>query len=155
MIVSCGTHLSHHAVAYEVKATVWTLIAGSVSMPDASRAMNTMSGFFPEAAGDAAAVRRETREDVHEDRAVHAHGRVVQAVPRVQAPVERVAAAVGGHSRASKKKRFLPQKTVKLGDMNISKLLKRGALAHTQIGTPYYMSPEIFENKPYSYKSDI
>lgn len=28
-------------------------------------------------------------------------------------------------------------------------------MAKTAIGTPYYMSPEIFENKPYSFKSDI
>ena len=27
--------------------------------------------------------------------------------------------------------------------------------ASTRIGTPYYMSPEIFENKPYNHKSDI
>lgn len=27
--------------------------------------------------------------------------------------------------------------------------------AQTCIGTPYYMSPEIFQNKPYSYKSDV
>ena len=27
--------------------------------------------------------------------------------------------------------------------------------AQTCIGTPYYMSPEIFKNKPYSYKSDV
>ena len=28
-------------------------------------------------------------------------------------------------------------------------------LAHTVIGTPYYMSPEIFQNQPYNQKSDI
>ena len=28
----------------------------------------------------------------------------------------------------------------KLGDLNVSKVLKRG-LAHTQTGTPYYASP--------------
>jgi len=28
------------------------------------------------------------------------------------------------------------------------------AMAMTVIGTPYYMSPEIYDNKPYSYKSD-
>lgn len=27
--------------------------------------------------------------------------------------------------------------------------------ASTRIGTPYYMSPEIFDNKPYNHKSDI
>jgi non-specific serine/threonine protein kinase/NIMA (never in mitosis gene a)-related kinase len=43
-----------------------------------------------------------------------------------------------------------------LGDLGISKVLD-GTMdfAQTQIGTPYYMSPEIFKNKPYSYKSDV
>lgn len=27
--------------------------------------------------------------------------------------------------------------------------------ANTCIGTPYYMSPELFKNEPYSYKSDV
>lgn len=27
--------------------------------------------------------------------------------------------------------------------------------AETIVGTPYYMSPEVCENKPYSYKSDV
>ena len=42
-----------------------------------------------------------------------------------------------------------------LGDLGISKVLSEGDLARTCIGTPYYMSPEIFKNKPYSYKSDV
>ena len=29
------------------------------------------------------------------------------------------------------------------------------AFASTQIGTPYYMSPELFKNKPYNNKSDV
>lgn len=43
-----------------------------------------------------------------------------------------------------------------LGDLGISKVLD-GTMdfAQTCIGTPYYMSPEIFRNKPYSYKSDV
>ena len=43
-----------------------------------------------------------------------------------------------------------------LGDLGISKVLE-GTMdfAKTCIGTPYYMSPEIFKNKPYSYKSDV
>eukprot|EP01038_Epipyxis_sp_PR26KG_P004295 gene4295-6090_t len=43
-----------------------------------------------------------------------------------------------------------------LGDLGISKVLD-GTMdfAQTCIGTPYYMSPEIFKNKPYGYKSDV
>jgi NIMA (never in mitosis gene a)-related kinase len=44
--------------------------------------------------------------------------------------------------------------TIKLGDLNVSKVVKNGLL-RTQTGTPYYASPEIWEDKPYSYKSDI
>ena len=45
---------------------------------------------------------------------------------------------------------------VKLGDFGISKALDQtSALAKSQVGTPYYMSPELCEAKPYSYKSDV
>jgi serine/threonine protein kinase len=44
--------------------------------------------------------------------------------------------------------------SVKIGDMNVSKRLKKGQL-QTQIGTPYYMSPEIWNNRPYDSSSDI
>ena len=44
--------------------------------------------------------------------------------------------------------------SVKVGDMNVSKRLKRGHL-QTQIGTPYYMSPEIWNNRPYDATCDI
>jgi len=50
---------------------------------------------------------------------------------------------------------FLTQKgEVKLGDLNVSKVLHRGML-HTQTGTPYYASPEVWDDKPYDSKSDI
>lgn len=38
--------------------------------------------------------------------------------------------------------------------MNVSKILK-GSLCQTQTGTPYYASPEIWKDIPYSIKSDI
>ncbi|GMI19215.1 hypothetical protein TeGR_g6972 [Tetraparma gracilis] len=44
--------------------------------------------------------------------------------------------------------------TIKIGDMNVSKRMKHGLLK-TQIGTPYYMSPEIWANKPYNESSDM
>lgn len=43
---------------------------------------------------------------------------------------------------------------VKLGDLNVSKIAKHGLL-HTQTGTPYYASPEVWSDKPYNEKSDI
>ena len=42
----------------------------------------------------------------------------------------------------------------KLGDMNVSKVIKEKFLT-TQTGTPYYASPEVWRNEPYSYKSDL
>ena len=44
--------------------------------------------------------------------------------------------------------------TVKLGDLNVSKVAKQG-LVNTQTGTPYYASPEVWKDKPYDYRSDI
>ncbi|EPZ31422.1 Protein kinase, catalytic domain-containing protein [Rozella allomycis CSF55] len=45
--------------------------------------------------------------------------------------------------------------TVKLGDFGISRVLEETIdQARTSIGTPYYLSPEICESKPYNEKSD-
>lgn len=44
--------------------------------------------------------------------------------------------------------------TAKLGDMNVSKVAKKGLL-YTQTGTPYYASPEVWRDQPYDSKSDI
>ena len=44
---------------------------------------------------------------------------------------------------------------IKIGDLNVSKLYNNNNLSHTQTGTPFYASPEVWENKPYDYKSDI
>ena len=43
---------------------------------------------------------------------------------------------------------------VKLGDLNVSKIAKAGQL-QTQTGTPYYASPEVWQDKPYDKSSDI
>lgn len=45
-------------------------------------------------------------------------------------------------------------KHVKIGDMNVSKVLKQD-LTKTQIGTPYYLAPEIWNKKSYDYKADV
>ncbi len=42
----------------------------------------------------------------------------------------------------------------KLGDLNVSKVAKKGLL-YTQTGTPYYASPEVWRDQPYDNKSDI
>jgi NIMA (never in mitosis gene a)-related kinase len=43
-----------------------------------------------------------------------------------------------------------------LGDFGIAKVLSNTReKAKTVIGTPYYLSPEIIESKPYSFKTDI
>ena len=45
---------------------------------------------------------------------------------------------------------------LKLGDFGVSKVLKTGeALARTQVGTPYYVAPEVWRNKPYNNKCDM
>ena len=43
---------------------------------------------------------------------------------------------------------------VKIGDLNVSKITKSN-MARTQTGTPYYIAPEIWKDKPYDYKCDI
>merc|ERR1719487_1931278 len=43
---------------------------------------------------------------------------------------------------------------VRLGDFGVSKLLESTSdLARTKVGTPYFMSPELCESRPYSSKS--
>lgn len=51
---------------------------------------------------------------------------------------------------------FLRFERIQLGDFGIAKMLDSTQdIATTCIGTPYYMAPEVFKSKPYSYKSDI
>jgi NIMA (never in mitosis gene a)-related kinase len=44
--------------------------------------------------------------------------------------------------------------SAKIGDLNVSKVVYKG-LGHTQTGTPYYASPEVWNNNSYDTKSDI
>ncbi|XP_065498380.1 serine/threonine-protein kinase Nek4 isoform X1 [Caloenas nicobarica] len=45
---------------------------------------------------------------------------------------------------------------IKVGDLGIARVLENQYdMASTLIGTPYYMSPELFSHKPYNYKSDV
>lgn len=42
---------------------------------------------------------------------------------------------------------------IKVGDLGIARVLENQYdMASTLIGTPYYMSPELFSNKPYNCK---
>ena len=44
--------------------------------------------------------------------------------------------------------------TAKIGDLNVSKVVNKG-VGYTQTGTPYYASPEVWDDQPYDIKSDI
>uniref|UniRef100_A0A8C3A514 Protein kinase domain-containing protein n=1 Tax=Cyclopterus lumpus TaxID=8103 RepID=A0A8C3A514_CYCLU len=46
--------------------------------------------------------------------------------------------------------------TIKLGDFGSACILNSSkTYAHTYVGTPYYVAPEIWDNKPYNNKSDV
>jgi NIMA (never in mitosis gene a)-related kinase len=45
---------------------------------------------------------------------------------------------------------------IRIGDLGVAKAMAETAnFAHTMVGTPYYLSPEMCEEKPYNEKSDI
>ena len=48
------------------------------------------------------------------------------------------------------------QGIIKIGDFGIARVLKHTVdVARSMVGTPYYLSPELCEEKPYNHKSDI
>ena len=44
--------------------------------------------------------------------------------------------------------------SLQVGDLGIAKMIKEG-VANTQIGTPHYMPPELWQNKKYTFTSDL
>ena len=48
------------------------------------------------------------------------------------------------------------EEDIRIGDLGVAKVLEDTTnFAHTMVGTPYYLSPEMCEQKPYNEKSDI
>lgn len=43
---------------------------------------------------------------------------------------------------------------LQVGDLGIAKMIREG-VANTQIGTPHYMPPELWQNKKYTFTSDL
>ena len=50
---------------------------------------------------------------------------------------------------------FVSGNIIKIGDFNISKIIKNNFVISSQTGTPYYASPEVWSEKPYDYRTDI
>lgn len=52
---------------------------------------------------------------------------------------------------------FLNQRNqIKMGDFGIARRLEHTMeKAHTLVGTPFYLSPELCRQQPYDYKSDV
>lgn len=61
------------------------------------------------------------------------------------------------HRDLKSKNIFLTENgTIKLGDFGSAFILNSSkAYAHTYVGTPYYVAPEIWDNMPYNNKSDV
>jgi len=45
--------------------------------------------------------------------------------------------------------------TLKVADFGISKIMRSGSYAHTVVGTPFYIAPEICESRPYTSTADM
>jgi serine/threonine protein kinase len=44
---------------------------------------------------------------------------------------------------------------LKIGDLNVSKIMRDQSMTATVIGTPYYLAPEIWKNDNYDYRCDV
>lgn len=43
---------------------------------------------------------------------------------------------------------------IKIGDLNVSKIVRRDGMCETQTGAPYYSSPEVWRKQAYDIKAD-
>ena len=51
---------------------------------------------------------------------------------------------------------FFKDNKIKIGDLGVAKILDNiENFATSKVGTPYYLSPEVCEDRPYNNKSDI
>eukprot|EP00437_Effrenium_voratum_P019248 CAMPEP_0181459908 /NCGR_PEP_ID=MMETSP1110-20121109/33069_1 /TAXON_ID=174948 /ORGANISM="Symbiodinium sp., Strain CCMP421" /LENGTH=261 /DNA_ID=CAMNT_0023584445 /DNA_START=36 /DNA_END=818 /DNA_ORIENTATION=+ len=94
---------------------------------------------------------RKQRQRIDEQQIMHYFVQILQALQYIHG--ERIL-----HRDLKTSNLFLMKSkfVVKLGDFGISRVLE-GSIeaAITVVGTPYYMSPEVCENKPYTFKSDV
>ena len=44
---------------------------------------------------------------------------------------------------------------LKIGDLGISRKIEQDQSAHTRIGTPRYLAPEVYNGDSYGFKADI
>lgn len=50
---------------------------------------------------------------------------------------------------------FRKGKMFKIGDMNVSKIVKAGIVASTKTGSPLYTAPEVWNQEEYDYQCDV
>jgi NIMA (never in mitosis gene a)-related kinase len=50
---------------------------------------------------------------------------------------------------------FLSGERAKIGDLGVARTMNTEQFARTVVGTPFYLSPELCEERPYNEKSDI
>lgn len=50
---------------------------------------------------------------------------------------------------------FLSSEGAKIGDLGVAKAVSAEGFARTMVGTPFYLSPELCEERPYNEKSDV